>query len=1731
MEFFCQTDSTLICSFCVVMGTHKQHDVVAILDQNKACMLELRPSLEEATKSYHGLKSTAKKLENILSGASGNYQTLAQDVHSHFQHLHSLLELRSHQLLSDLKKIDGDYIRGVQEELKGVLAKIKEFQTLRKDVADAVASTNPTNAAYLHDKLKSFRNLPCFLVNDIQDDRPTFEVVFDLSLSEGLKSYGEMRFTMPEKLSFVSSKDLPEGYIHDDLYDTDTESSSSADKCSLEGAQTPVSNTSGDNLPQASGADDTLSGKRVMVSHVRDPTNFYIQVCSLAVKLQKMQADINAFCRSPSSRLDPDDEPRVGQMYLAQFHVDNNWYRCRVQRLVPCDVDIVDGASFSQSSFKVEIFYVDYGNSEVVPLSRLRLMPVVFGSLPHLAIRCSLYNIATTKGDSNWKRESIAMFARLTEHRKLILMVVEQRADMYHVDLLDTDGDSGLSNGRTSVCDALVFLGMATFYMPVHSENKRVTPRRQFYSPPELHPGQTMNVFVSCIQDPNSMFVQEVGSNVEYLHKMIADLQEHCNTQGSETDIIYAPQVGTICLAQFLPDQMWYRAQVVALPGGSQVEVVYVDYGNKDIVPGISVRKIPDRFMRLPMQAIQVTLADVAPVASSSWSNEAKNKLTKLTSSVSLKMRVHSEAGPKGYPSVSLYLPGKEDFDLCINAILVREKVAETIGPMSMVVEVPCIRTRPTGAQVHSLVNAFEETSRAITRKKRLAKASYNSPPDAADALLAALEISAHQAVAPSSTCRPPPAENYVAMNVAHADSPMEFYVHLDKQKASLKSVSAELQQTICVTEGDADLSWEVGDSCAVKHTTGWERGVVESGEQDLQVRLVDRGVVVTVPKSEVLPLEKSLAELPPLVTKCHLADMVPAGGSNSWSKTAEEYFSEVLRTAEKIYLVQLGEEADSGSLPVDLMMEKIVDMGALEPMRREYKSIREQLREAGYGFIAKRAQESSSNDTQSKPDSETKPPSASSSARQLGSGDSKLPSAAQFHSLATEMTGAIKRQVLLSPDAFLLPAPGITPDESEQEATEECSKATQEAAKETPQEPLRKRETPKENPQTKANMGVKNTSPRATPQASSMQGLKWLTNDASKRTAKKTLEKSVPLRETSKETLEEAPKKALKEPLKEAPKETPKEPSRETSKETLKETPKETQKLTKATKDTPKVASEATAKQGIKKTSKDASKGTWEETPPKETPKETSDRAMEDNVPQVSSEATLTAALGQSPEATKEVVNAAEMDMQESRGSELGHLTKDKEELSGVSDEDRKDDKFVIHLSNSDSELTSEDEQLESRVIDDGTNPVVWVDRPFPDEKQLLVMPSHIDEDAVIYVQVLGKDIETYKTVKEVLTDTYSKRPVQQGKLMRVGQACIARYSYDGMYYRATILRADEKGIEVRFVDYGTVEYVNPDFIFTDLMFEELPKLCLEVEFYGLKPFSSTGKWSLKALDELHSMLVEHNCSMVVKQKPTEDARAKVLLFLPDKVAMYDFMLETGIALRKEEEPMEPREMTPRADVQEAPELVPCPYEPTALPESGVFPVLVTHLEGVTGGSVQLSKVAHASNQEQKEMNEAVDSFRAMAQELQSVAEDCPPLVHASVGTPCICKYSYDKKWYRALVTAVRKKKVTVLYVDFGNSEKVSLSKLVALPEKFRSLPMHATTCRFHGVRVGEDSEVVAVDMLSSILFKSGTEGFLARVKNMDSNPIEIDLLNSSLELVYQPLADKGYITLDEGE
>lgn len=57
-----------------------------------------------------------------------------------------------------------------------------------------------------------------------------------------------------------------------------------------------------------------------------------------------------------------------------------------------------------------------------------------------------------------------------------------------------------------------------------------------------------------------------------------------------------------LCAAQYSADDRWYRAKVVGLPGERNVEVLYVDYGNTEVIPFWRLKKITKRFLVLPTQ-------------------------------------------------------------------------------------------------------------------------------------------------------------------------------------------------------------------------------------------------------------------------------------------------------------------------------------------------------------------------------------------------------------------------------------------------------------------------------------------------------------------------------------------------------------------------------------------------------------------------------------------------------------------------------------------------------------------------------------------------------------------------------------------------------------------------------------------------------------------------------------------------------------------------------------------------------------------------------------------------------------------------------------------------------------------------------------------------------------------------------------------------------------------------
>ena len=77
------------------------------------------------------------------------------------------------------------------------------------------------------------------------------------------------------------------------------------------------------------------------------------------------------------SPVPPQPELRVGQYCLGQFSLDNQWYRAYVER-----VNAKDGT--------FDVFFLDYGNRERLPGSRVRVMDAALAAVPPQAHQATL---------------------------------------------------------------------------------------------------------------------------------------------------------------------------------------------------------------------------------------------------------------------------------------------------------------------------------------------------------------------------------------------------------------------------------------------------------------------------------------------------------------------------------------------------------------------------------------------------------------------------------------------------------------------------------------------------------------------------------------------------------------------------------------------------------------------------------------------------------------------------------------------------------------------------------------------------------------------------------------------------------------------------------------------------------------------------------------------------------------------------------------------------------------------------------------------------------------------------------------------------------------------------------------------------------------------------------------------------------------------------------------------
>ncbi|KAK9887842.1 hypothetical protein WA026_000151 [Henosepilachna vigintioctopunctata] len=143
----------------------------------------------------------------------------------------------------------------------------------------------------------------------------------------------------------------------------------------------------------------------VYVSALVHPSRFWIQIVGpKATKLDQLVEEMSDYYSKPESKIVHTLESITkGDLVAAIFQYDNKWYRAEV-------LNVIKDSETNED--RAELYFVDYGDSDMVPVSEIYELRTDFLQLHFQAIECFLANVEPVDGE--WCEEAVDMFEEWT---------------------------------------------------------------------------------------------------------------------------------------------------------------------------------------------------------------------------------------------------------------------------------------------------------------------------------------------------------------------------------------------------------------------------------------------------------------------------------------------------------------------------------------------------------------------------------------------------------------------------------------------------------------------------------------------------------------------------------------------------------------------------------------------------------------------------------------------------------------------------------------------------------------------------------------------------------------------------------------------------------------------------------------------------------------------------------------------------------------------------------------------------------------------------------------------------------------------------------------------------------------------------------------------------------------------------------------------------------------------
>ena len=340
---------------------------------------------------------------------------------------------------------------------------------------------------------------------------------------------------------------------------------------------------------------DTL--KNVFISSIENVLHFFLQESGSEVILSNLMEKVANFCQNTNPIPLAKEDLSEGMAVLAVFSEDGQWYRSRIQK--------IDDA--------IQVCFVDYGNTDKVPLSQIRHVPYELLCVAPLAYPCRFNSeIGLVSGP-----EIEQSFQTLIGDVELIMRVLTTAQEHMEVELCkptEPEKDIGKTlyfeipkEIRTKLLGDVkesIFDGNTAGKLDQTDSISSDTVYKLALPPIN----STINGVASNIISIQDLYIQD--------NEITMDLVRLAQLTPATTDLVVAQQlaVDDMVLAKFSGDEEIYRGKIIRIED-TLVNVFFIDYGNSDSVPKTDVYEIQNVQKSFPCYALPCCLDCDLPVS------------------------------------------------------------------------------------------------------------------------------------------------------------------------------------------------------------------------------------------------------------------------------------------------------------------------------------------------------------------------------------------------------------------------------------------------------------------------------------------------------------------------------------------------------------------------------------------------------------------------------------------------------------------------------------------------------------------------------------------------------------------------------------------------------------------------------------------------------------------------------------------------------------------------------------------------------------------------------------------------------------------------------------------------------------------------------------------------------------------------------------------------------------